>query len=62
MKIAIIGSGFFGNTIAIQLSKNKEYSITLYERENKILQNASKKTNEFHLGYHYQDLKKQLMK
>ena len=43
MKIAIIGSGFFGSTIAIQLSKNKEYSITLYERENKILQNASKK-------------------
>lgn len=54
MKIAIIGSGFFGSSIAIKLSTNKNNSITLYEKESKILQNASKKNQmRFHLGYHY---------
>lgn len=54
MKIAIIGSGFFGSSLAIRLSKNKKFSVTLFEKEKKILQNASKKNQmRFHLGYHY---------
>ena len=54
MKIAIIGSGFFGSTISLKLSQNKKFAITLYEKEKKILQNASKKNQmRFHLGYHY---------
>ena len=59
MKIAIIGSGFFGSTIALKLSENKNNSITLFEKKNKILQNASKKNQmRFHLGYHYPRSKK----
>ena len=59
MKIAIIGSGFFGSTIALKLSENKKYAITIFEKHNKILQNASKKNQmRFHLGYHYPRSKK----
>lgn len=54
MKIAIIGSGFFGTSLAINLSKNRKNLITIFEKEKKILQNASKKNQmRFHLGYHY---------
>ena len=59
MKIAIIGSGFFGSTIALKLSENKKYAITIFEKHNRILQNASKKNQmRFHLGYHYPRSKK----
>jgi len=53
MKIAIVGSGFFGTALAIKLKNNKN-QVDLYEKENDILQNASKKNQlRFHLGYHY---------
>lgn len=53
MKIAIVGAGFFGTAIALKL-KNSQNQIDLYEKENDILQNASKKNQfRFHLGYHY---------
>lgn len=59
MKVAIIGSGFFGSTIALKLSENKKFAITIFEKHNKILQNASKKNQmRFHLGYHYPRSKK----
>jgi len=52
MKIAIIGAGFFGTTIAIKLSKT--HSVHLYEKQNDILNQASKINQfRFHLGYHY---------
>lgn len=52
MKIAIIGSGFFGIACAIKLSKL--YDVDLYEVQDDILQQASKKNQfRFHLGYHY---------
>ena len=53
MKIAIIGSGFFGLAIAFELSKYKNI-VDIFEKENDILQGASKKNQlRFHLGYHY---------
>ena len=53
MKIAIIGSGFFGLAIAFELSK-KGHLVNIFEKENEILQGASKKNQfRFHLGYHY---------
>jgi Trk K+ transport system NAD-binding subunit len=52
MKIAIIGSGFFGSTLALILSKR--HKVTLYEKKNDILQGASKVNQfRFHRGYHY---------
>lgn len=52
MKIAIIGSGFFGVACAIELSEQN--NVHLYEKEADILQQASKKNQfRFHLGYHY---------
>ena len=52
MKIAIIGSGFFG--IACSLRLSKKYKINLYENKHDILQQASRKNQfRFHLGYHY---------
>ena len=52
MKIAIIGSGFFGCSLAINLSK--KFQVDLYERENTIFNGASS-CNQFryHSGYHY---------
>jgi|TARA_B110000438_G_scaffold296345_1_gene340897 hypothetical protein len=52
MKIAIIGGGIFGVTIATNLAKN--HSIDLYEQQNDILQSASG-INQYrvHRGYHY---------
>ena len=51
-KIAIIGAGFFGLTAALALSK--KYKISVFEKESKILQGASKANQlRFHLGYHY---------
>ena len=53
MKIAIIGSGFFGLASAFELLKNG-HEVTVFEKETDILQGASKKNQfRFHLGYHY---------
>jgi len=52
MKIAVIGSGFFGSTCAIVLSK--KHKIHLYEKKNSIMCGASRANQlRFHLGYHY---------
>ena len=52
MKIAIIGSGFFGATSAIFLSK--KHKVHLFEKKNSIMCGASKANQlRFHLGYHY---------
>ena len=52
MKIAVIGSGFFGITIALILSK--KYQVDVYEKEKKILNGASFANQfRFHLGFHY---------
>ena len=57
MKIAIIGSGFFGATIALELSKSHE--VDLFEKEKDILNGASKINQfRFHLGFHYPRSKK----
>lgn len=53
MKIAIVGGGIFGVTIAWILAKNK-FFVDLYEKENDILSAASG-INQYrlHRGYHY---------
>ena len=52
MKIAIIGSGFYGCSLAITLSKKNK--VDLYEKEQDIFNGASS-CNQFryHSGYHY---------
>ena len=51
-KIAIIGSGFFGLSCAIILSK--KYKVEIYEIKDTILCGASRANQmRFHLGYHY---------
>ena len=51
--------GFFGISIALILSKNKNYQIDLYERKKEILSETSLKNQQrFHLGYHYPRSKK----
>ena len=52
MKIAIIGSGFFGSSLAIILSK--DHQVDLYEKESNIFNGASASNQfRFHSGYHY---------
>ncbi len=52
MKVAIIGSGFFGITLGLFLSK--KYQVDIFEKENKILNGASASNQfRFHYGYHY---------
>ena len=52
MKIAIIGSGFFGCTLATILSKKNQ--VDLYEKESSIFKGASSCNQfRFHSGYHY---------
>jgi len=52
MKIAIIGSGFFGLTLGLFLSQKNE--VHIFEKEKKILNGASSANQfRFHLGYHY---------
>lgn len=53
MKIAVVGAGIFGTTIAINLAK-KGYDVDLFEKESDILCAASG-INQFrlHRGYHY---------
>ncbi len=54
MKIAIIGAGIFGCTIALKLSEKKKYQIEIFEEKNDILTGVSLKNQQrFHLGYHY---------
>jgi FAD dependent oxidoreductase len=52
-RIAVIGAGIFGSTIAIRLAKNG-FDIDLFETENDVLQAASG-INQYrlHRGYHY---------
>ena len=52
MKIAIIGAGFFGSTIALKLSK--KHTVHLFEKEKDILNGASRVNQfRFHMGFHY---------
>jgi len=52
MKIAVIGSGFYGTTLAIILSKN--HDVELFEKEKTIFNGASSSNQfRFHSGYHY---------
>jgi len=53
MKVAVIGGGIFGVTIATVLARNN-CNVDLYERENDILTHASG-INQYriHRGYHY---------
>lgn len=53
MKIAIIGAGIFGSTVAIALAQ-KGYQVDVFEKEADILQAASG-INQYrlHRGYHY---------
>ncbi len=59
MKIAIIGAGIFGCTIALKLSEKKSYQVEIFEEKNEILSGVSLKNQQrFHLGYHYPRSKK----
>jgi len=53
MKIAVIGAGIFGSTVAINLAQHG-FEVNLYEKESDILQAASG-INQYrlHRGYHY---------
>ena len=52
MKIAVIGAGIFGVTIAIRLAKN--HQVELYEKNEDIMMAASDVNNcRVHKGYHY---------
>ena len=49
----IIGAGIFGVELALKLSE-KNFKVTLIEKENQILSHASKMNqNRVHLGFHY---------
>ena len=52
MKIAVVGAGIFGVTIALKLSKS--HDVTLYET-NRDIMTAASRTNQLrlHRGYHY---------
>ena len=51
-KIAIIGSGFFGISTALILSKKNK--VHIYEKNKSILCGASRANQmRFHMGYHY---------
>jgi D-amino-acid oxidase len=51
-KIAIVGGGIFGTTLALVLSP--KYNVTLFEITNDVLTGATKKNQmRFHMGYHY---------
>ena len=53
MKIAIIGSGWFGCHLAHIFTK-KKFEVTIFEKENKIFQGQSGfNSNRLHLGFHY---------
>jgi hypothetical protein len=51
-KIAIIGTGFFGVTLALTIAK--KHQVDLFEKKKTILNGASKANQmRFHQGYHY---------
>ncbi len=51
-KVAIIGAGFFGLSIAFYLKK--KFQVTVFEKNSDILTGASRANQlRFHLGYHY---------
>ena len=55
LKIAVIGGGFFGSSIAIELKeKFNNFKIDLFEKKDDLLKGTSGK-NQFrlHKGYHY---------
>ena len=53
-KVAIIGGGIFGSTVAIELLKTGNFLVTLFERDQTILNGASyKNLLRAHYGYHY---------
>ena len=60
MKIAIVGGGIFGLTIAAVLGKNG-FSVDLFEEKKDVFMAASG-INQFrlHRGYHYPEVQKQL--
>lgn len=51
MRIAIIGSGWVGCHLAINLKNN--HSVKIYESNNFFSQTSFKNQNRLHLGYHY---------
>lgn len=52
-KIAIIGAGFFGISVAFFFLK-KKFDVTIFEKNSDILTGASRANQlRFHLGYHY---------
>ena len=53
IKIAIIGSGWFGCHIGLKLKK-KNFNVKIFEKGNDIFFNSSgNNTNRLHLGFHY---------
>jgi len=54
LNISIIGSGAFGLSAALELSKNKNYNVTVYDKNKKILDGATfANHNRHHYGFHY---------
>ena len=52
-KVAIIGAGIFGCSIALELDK-EGYEVVLYEKETDIMLKATRNNhNRIHYGYHY---------
>jgi hypothetical protein len=52
-KIAVVGAGIFGSSIALELDK-KGYKVELFEKESDIMLKATKNNhNRIHYGYHY---------
>ena len=52
-KIAVVGAGIFGCSIALELDK-KGYNVELFEKESDIMLKATKNNhNRIHYGYHY---------
>jgi hypothetical protein len=53
IKIAIIGAGWFGCHIGLELKK-RNFKVKIFEKANDIFVNASgNNTNRLHLGFHY---------
>ena len=51
-RIAILGAGIFGCTLALILSR--KFDVTIFEKRKDIMNEASKMNQfRFHLGYHY---------
>ena len=58
-KIAIIGAGWFGCHIALEILKLNKFKIQIFERNKDIFNGASSNNqNRLHLGFHYPRSKK----